>query len=266
MGISAAFMVPHPPLAVPDIGRGEEHKIQDTINAYHKVAKRTRELKPETIILFSPHQVMYSDYFHISPGNGADGDFAQFRAGNVKIHADYDTGFVDYLCHILDAGSFPAGTEGERYHHLDHGTMVPLYFINQYYSNYKLVVTGLSGLPLAMHLQFGRYIAKAVKALNRRVILVASGDLSHRLKAEGPYGYQKEGPEYDAMLMDVMEKADFSRLLLFPEEFCARAGECGHRSFTIMAGALDGMDVKPERLSYEGPSGVGYGICSYEVM
>ena len=33
MGIAAAFMVPHPPLIVPDVGKGEEKKIMDTIHA-----------------------------------------------------------------------------------------------------------------------------------------------------------------------------------------------------------------------------------------
>ena len=56
----------------------------------------------------------------------------------------------------------------------------------------------------------------------------------------------------------------FAELLEYPEDFCGKAGECGHRSFTILAGALDGQAVKCERLSYEGPFGVGYGICVYE--
>ena len=97
MGIMAAFMVPHPPLIVPDIGRGEEHRIQSTVDAYGKVARRIGELQPETIVLISPHQVMYADYFHISPGKGAKGDFGQFGAGQVKLEAAFDTEFIDYL-------------------------------------------------------------------------------------------------------------------------------------------------------------------------
>ena len=31
-------MVPHPPLIIPDIGRGEEKKIRNTINAYDEAA------------------------------------------------------------------------------------------------------------------------------------------------------------------------------------------------------------------------------------
>lgn len=265
MGILAAFMVPHPPLIVPEVGRGEEKKIQKTMDAYHKIAQRIGELCPETIVLISPHQMMYADYFHISPGTGAEGDFGQFRAGGVKIAVSYDAGFVEFLCRLADAAGLPAGTGGERGKRLDHGTMVPLYFVNQYWKDYQLVRIGLSGLPFKQHYRLGQCIKEAAEALNKKTVLIASGDLSHRLKADGPYGYQKEGPEYDSRIMDVMGRGAFGELLKFPEDFCERAGECGHRSFTIMAGALDGTAVTAERLSYEGPFGVGYGICSYEL-
>lgn len=264
MGILAAFMLPHPPLIVPEIGRGEEKKIQRTVDAYHRSAQRMGELCPETIIVVSPHQTMYADYFHISPGRSAKGDFGQFRAGQVRIEATYDMELVAELCKRAGMHGLPAGTDGERDRSLDHGTMVPLYFVRQYLPDYKLVRIGLSGLPLRRHYELGQCIKESVEALDRKTVLIASGDLSHRLKADGPYGYQKEGPEYDRRVMDVMERAAFSELLGFSEDFCGKAGECGHRSFTIMAGALDGMEVRAQRLSYEGPFGVGYGICSYE--
>ncbi|MBD5472057.1 MAG: AmmeMemoRadiSam system protein A [Lachnospiraceae bacterium] len=265
MSIISAYMVPHPPLIVPEIGKGQEQAIEHTIKAYHEAAQRIGREQPDTIILFSPHQVMYSDYFHISPGKGAKGDFSNFRAGNVKMEVSYDTEFIKKLCELTDNAFFPAGTDGEREKQLDHGTMVPLYFVNQYWKNYKLVRIGLSGLPLIMHYELGTYIRRTAEMLDRKVILIASGDLSHRLKEDGPYGYRKEGPEYDRRIMDVMERGAFGELLSFSEDFCEKAGECGHRSFTIMAGALDKTGVLPERLSYEGSFGVGYGICCYKV-
>lgn len=266
MGIVGAFMVPHPPLIVPEVGKGEEKKIQDTIDAYHKVAGKIGELMPETIVLISPHQIMYADYFHISPGRGAKGDFGQFRAGKVKLEVSYDTQFVEQLCVLADRGHLPAGTLGERDKSLDHGTMVPLFFVEQYWKKYQLVRIGLSGLPLIRHYELGQCIQRAAEKLDKRTVLIGSGDLSHRLKEDGPYGYQAEGPLYDSRIMDVMEKCAFGELLEFPEDFCEKAGECGHRSFTVMAGALDMMQLMPEKLSYEGPFGVGYGICSYMVQ
>lgn len=263
--ITGAFMVPHPPLIIPAVGKGEERKIQNTIDAYHEVGRRIGGLRPETIVLFSPHQVMYADYFHISPGNGAKGDFSQFGAGQVRFEVRYDREFVENLCKLAQAGDLPAGTAGERDRRLDHGTMVPLYFVDQYWKDYQLVRIGLSGLPLTDHYELGRQIRETSEVLDRRTVIIASGDLSHRLKADGPYGYKKEGPEYDSRIMQVMESGNFGELLEFPEDFCEKAGECGHRSFTIMAGALDRMEVEAQRLSYEGPFGVGYGICAYAV-
>ena len=90
-------MVPHPPLIVPEIGKGEERRIQKTIDAYGEAAQRIAKIRPETIVLISPHQVMYADYFHISPGTAASGDFGRFRAEQVKFQTAYDTEFIS-LC------------------------------------------------------------------------------------------------------------------------------------------------------------------------
>lgn len=265
MGITAAVMLPHPPLIVPEIGRGEEKKIQKTVDAYDKAAEKIGAYKPDTIVLISPHQVMYEDYFHISPGNGAAGDFSSFQAGQIKMEMSYDTEFVQELCRLAEAHHLPAGTMGEQDKRLDHGTMVPLYFINQYDKEYQLVRIGLSGQSLSMHYELGKCIKETAAGLGRKTVLIGSGDLSHRLREDGPYGYQKEGPEYDRRVMDVMGRAAFGELFDFSEDFLGSAGECGHRSFVMMAGALDRTAVAAERLSYEGPFGVGYGICTYEV-
>lgn len=261
-----AVMVPHPPLIVPEIGRGEENKIQNTIDAYKKVAQHIAEYRPETIVILSPHQIMYADYFHISPGKSAKGDFGNFRARDVKFEVTYDTEFVDELCLLAGERNLPAGTLGERDKKLDHGTMVPLYFIDQFYRDYQIVRIGLSGLPLTRHYELGECIRQAAEHLNRRIVIVASGDLSHRLKEDGPYGYRAEGPEYDERIMKVMGAGNFWKLFDFSEKFCDSAGECGHRSFTIMAGAFDKTDVRAGQLSYEGPFGVGYGVCIYEAL
>lgn len=263
-GIMAAVMVPHPPLIVREVGRGEEKKIQKTIDAYREAAGFLAAREPETIVILSPHQTMYADYFHISPGKGAKGDFGNFRARDVNFEVSYDTEFVEKLCLLARQKGLPAGTLGEREKKLDHGTMVPLYFIEQFCHDYQIVRIGLSGLPLARHYELGECIREAAESLGRRTVIVASGDLSHRLKEDGPYGYQAEGPEYDERIMKVMGVGKFPELFEFPENFCEKAGECGHRSFTIMAGAFDKTDVRAEKLSYEGPFGVGYGVCTFE--
>ena len=263
MSILAAYMVPHPPMIVPEIGRGQEEQIRETINAYDKVAEDIARLQPETIIITSPHSIMYSDYFHISPGRKASGSFSAFRAGQVSFKEIYDEALTDQICALAMEDAFPAGTLGERDRKLDHGTMVPLWFIRKKYDGFKLVRIGLSGLPLTDHYRLGQLIQEAVKRTGRKVVLVASGDLSHKLQSYGPYGFAPEGPVYDERIMNVCSKGEFGKLFDFDENFCEKAAECGHRSFVIMAGALDGMSVESEMLSHQDVTGVGYGICIF---
>lgn len=264
MYIKGAVMVPHPPMIIPDIGRGQEAAIGETIQAYEEAAGRAAEWKPETIVLISPHTIMYADYFHISPGKKAKGDFRQFGAPQVAYEVDYDAELVSTISSLCQEHHIMAGTLGEREPSLDHGTMVPLYFIDGKYQDYKLVRIGLSGLSLTEHYKLGQMIKMAAERLKRRVMIVASGDLSHCLKEDGPYGYKKEGPMYDEKIMEVMGNGDFLRLFDFTDDFRSSAGECGHGSFTIMAGALDRTSVKATALSHQGVTGVGYGVCIYE--
>ena len=263
MSIAAAYMVPHPPMIVPAVGKGGEKQIAKTVAAYETVAAEIAEIRPETIIITSPHSVMYADYFHVSPGEKASGDFGAFRAPEVSFREQYDTELVQIISALAKEADFPAGTLGERDRHLDHGTMVPLYFVEQRYRDFRLVRIGLSGLPLADHYAFGQIIRQAVDRTGRKTVLIASGDLSHKLQAYGPYGFAAEGPEYDRKIMDAAGRAAFGEMLAFDETFCEKAAECGHRSFVIMAGVLDGTRVEAKVYSHEDVTGVGYGICSF---
>ncbi|MBP5262719.1 MAG: AmmeMemoRadiSam system protein A [Clostridiales bacterium] len=263
MSILASFMVPHPPLIIPDVGRGGEKKVIKTIRSYEKVADEISSLQPETIIITSPHALMYSDYFHISPGRNAKGSFARFGAPEVSFDEEYDTELVDRICSMAEEDGLPCGTEGGINKELDHGTMVPLWFIRNKYKGGRIVRIGLSGLPLSDHFRLGQVIRKAVDSLGRRAVFIASGDLSHKLQEYGPYGFVPEGPQYDERIMDVMSRAAFDELLEFDEDFLDTAAECGHRSFVIMAGSWNGQKVNAASYSHEDVTGVGYGICSF---
>lgn len=265
MPILACTAVPHPPILLPEVGHGEEEKIAKTAAAYREVMRRIAALKPETVVVTSPHAIAYADYFHISPGEGATGDMRAFRAGDVRLAATYDTQFVSELERLARHAGIPAGTRGERDPRLDHGTMIPLYFLNQLYAGYRVVRIGLSGLPPLVHYRFGQCIAGAAERLGRRVVVVASGDLSHKLKPDGPYGFAAEGPEFDRLITGALGTGDFLALLRIEPSFAEAAAECGLHSFQIMAGALDRKAVTHELLSYEGTFGVGYGVSFHKV-
>lgn len=263
MSILAAAIMPHPPLLIPSVGHGEEETIYATREACRKAADFLLEQKPDVILVTSPHTTLYGDFFHISPGLWAEGSFAAFGAPQEKMVCRYDDELAETVEKLAAEEQFPAGTMGQKDPSLDHATMVPLSFFGDALKDVKIVRIGLSGLSLKDHYHLGQLLAKAVEKLGRRAVFLASGDLSHKLKKDGPYGFAPEGPEYDCKLMDAMKKADFGALFGFPELLLDEAAECGHRSFTIMAGAFDGKDVKAGNLSYEGPFGVGYGVATF---
>ena len=263
--ISGAIIVPHPPIIVPTVGRGREREVQATVEAYHVAAQQVAAWNPEVLIITSPHCVMYADYFHISPGKGASGDMSAFGAPQTRLTAEYDEELRDELVRQAQEASIQAGTLGERDPSLDHGTFLPLYFLREAGVDCPILRIGLSGFSPLEHYRLGQCIAGAVDKLGRRAVFVASGDLSHKLKDDGPYGYVPEGPVFDRKVIDAMAAGDFLQFLTMDVGLCDRAAECGLRSFQIMAGALDGLSVDAKLLSYEGTFGVGYGVATFTV-
>jgi AmmeMemoRadiSam system protein A/AmmeMemoRadiSam system protein B len=261
MSIVGTFMVPHPPLIIPEIGRGGEKEIELTNKSYLQVADEISKLTPDTIIISSPHTKYYSDYFHIVGSEKIVGNFGKFGASSISFDEENDLELVEEIEKVADKYNFPAGRTEDIA--LDHGSMVPLYFIRKKLPKCKIVIVGLSSLPLADNYKFGMIIKEAVNNLSRKVVYVASGDLSHKLQTYGPYGFIEEGPVYDDRIMKTMSSGNFNELLEYDELFLEKAAECGHRSFTIMAGALDGINVKSTYLSHQDVTGVGYGICTF---
>ncbi len=266
MAVIRAFILPHPPVVIPSVGKGEEQKIRKTTAAYERAAREIAEAKPDTIVVLSPHAVLYADYLHIAPGEKARGDFSDFGSGEAPLEFSCDTEFVSALEEEAGRRRLPAGTLGDKGRPIDHGALVPLHFISRRAHGFRLVRCSVSGLPALTHYRYGTCIARVAEKLGRRTVLVASGDLSHRLKEDGPYGFAKEGPEFDRQVTDAMRSCDFPRFLTFDPDFCEAAGECGLPSFQIMAGAFDGLRVKSEFLSYEGPFGVGYAVCGFRPL
>ena len=262
MKILGSFMVPHPPMIVEEIGKERIEDIKLTLNSYLEVAKTIGQLKPDTIIISSPHAPFYRDYFYLPNEKDAIGSFSLFGAPEVKFNQKYDVDLIKEIERISKEKNFPCGRIDSN-DSLDHGTMVPLYFINKYLSDYNLVVVGLCGISLEANYEMGKIIKEAVSKLDRNVVYIASGDLSHKLQEYGPYGFIEEGPLYDKKIMEVMSNARFNELLDFDLDFLDKAAECGHRSFIMMSGFLEGTKVTPKFYSHEDITGVGYGICSY---
>ena len=146
--------------------------------------------------------------------------------------------------------------------HPDWGFNVPLFFLaKDFKEEIKTYLIELESPQF--YFEEGKKVYKELEK-TKKYALIASGDLSHCLKAEGPYGFHPDGPKFDKDLIEALKKKDIEKILklddLYPE-----AGECGLRSFCFLLGILEasGLDWQPEILSYEGPFGVGYLVANF---
>jgi MEMO1 family protein len=258
MSMLAAFALPHPPIAIENIGRGEERNIQSTIDAFHQISKIIADINPDTIIISSPHAPYLRDGFFVGSSEKASGDFSRFGHPEIRATFDIDQDFAKELREINDrVRLYDSDDLG-----VDHGVMVPLDFIHQQ-GSYRWVIIGISTLSTAEHKQLGLDIMRVSEKSGKKTVFIASGDLSHRLKHDGPYGYIKEGAIFDKKITDILSSGNFDNVDLLDESLCEKAGECGLRGLHVLTGVLRDQTYISRLHSYEGPFGVGYAVASF---
>lgn len=274
MTIRNAYLTPHPPLIIPSIGRGQERGVEKTIQSMRRISREIEEIEPETIIVITPHGPLFSDGIAILYEETLEGDFARFGERQYHYSRTCDRVLIDGIVEVMTThhglnGALIDAEMADYYgtsEKVDHGALVPLYFIDEHYTAYNLVVITY-GLMSAQDLyRVGMSIREAVERAGREVVLIASGDLSHRLKDSGPYDYNPSGPVFDRLIMEDLVGNKVLEVVGMDRQLCEEAGECGKRSVDILLGALDGWDYNAELLSYEGPFGVGYGVCAFREL
>lgn len=272
MSVKGFYLMPHPPIIIPEIGRGSEKEVSDTGESLNKVAAEIADLSPETIIIVSPHGPMFEDAIAIAYSKSIEGDLGSFGHDEIKMKLDIDVELADKIYELANKNGIPVVKASndllKNYNRsliLDHGAMVPLYFINSKYSDYKLIHITYAPLSDIELYKFGMLINQAVESLDRSTVFIASGDLSHKLKDSGPYKYSEFGEMFDKAFLENIKKGDALGLINIDEKIVSNAGECGRRSVLILLGALDTKVFEGKLLSYEGTFGVGYGVVSFEI-
>lgn len=253
-------VAPHPPILVPEVGGREVRKVEKSASALGRLAADIKESGAETVVVMSPHSPVFGDAFLIQTSPTLFGSFAYFGAPGVSIRSTTDSDLASAIEDAARSSGIPVAGEAAKSARvsgeLDHGILVPLYFIAP--EKYRLVCVSLSFLPYEEHYAFGTAIRDGIEEVGRRAVFVASGDMSHRLTPRAPAGYSPSGEVFDREIVDIMDSGDFGRLFGLDKRMIEEAGECGLRSIFALAGAMDGHAVDSEVLSYEGPFGVGY--------
>lgn len=268
MSLNFAGLAPHPPLLVPEIGQEDTIKVKKTVDALEKLATIFGDAEIETLIVISPHSLVYPDRFNISTMEKNSGSFAQFGHPEITFNYKNDTELVYKIAEACQKENIPfvPYDNGEESFEMDHGIMVPLYYLQKEKEmGLKIIPIAYSGLTRAQHFAFGQLLGEVCQKYAGRVGIMASGDLSHRLIYGAPENTPEAGQDFDEQIINDLEKYNVKDILYYEDDFVENAGECGYRSILILLGALDNIHVKPELLSYEGPFGVGYAVVNFNL-
>lgn len=269
--ITYAALSPHPPLLVPEIGRERLNDVACSAAGMRQMARELADTCPETVIFLTPHGNVFADAISVLADSELKGDFSNFGNSQKGTSCKNDKELLKEIALRTSAagiGFILLDGETARVNQLnprlDHGILVPWHYLEEAGLNdVNIIAVSVAFLSLLDLYHFGAVIRDAADAVGRRVAIVASGDMSHRLKDEGPYDYHPDGEHYDLEVRKLIEQGDVNAFLNISEELRNNAGECGYRSLVIMFGALDGREFGSRVFSYEGPFGVGYLVAGF---
>ncbi len=273
MSLIGCFATPHPPIIVPEVGGVQLRNVEPTVRSMEAVRAKTALLRPDTIVLLSPHAPMTSRKMGVSLAAAYEGDLAYFSAPDVVVEADGDEVLARTLLERTAENDMPvmATVSAGQTVDLDHGSMVPLvYLMGGLESPCRLVLLSFSLLDLQEHARFGAVVGEVLIEADQRVLYVASSDLSHRLKPGSAAGYDPRGAEFDRQIAETFTAGDWRAMLSIDPELAEAAGECGYRSLAVLSGVVAAAQAAGSRTqnhlySYEGPFGVGYLVGEVEI-
>ena len=252
----AAYM-PHPPIIVPGVGGGREREASATLKGVASLLDRIRERVPHRILLLSPHQSYAFRAFAVNTSRLVKGWLSAFGTTEANFELHIPVSCVDHLIEYLGSKDIPTGITESGDLNRDQGSCVPLHFLRKCYGELPEVI--LSS-PLGMDRETSVKLGEALASFDdgKKWGLLASGDLSHRLKPGAPSGYSTAGAVFDKAVVDALERTDPAPVMELSPNLIEEAGECGMRSALAMLGMVSELGGVTEVLSYEGPFGVGY--------
>ena len=256
-----AGITPHPPLLIPNIGKDELKKINQTKEAMEKMEEDLYLSKPEVIVIISPHGSFFEKAFTINAHDHFLSNFSEFGDMNTKLEWSGYPFLAAHIDNMSYNSKMPLQLVSEE--NLDHGSTVPLFYLTQHLPNIKILPIGYSALNTKTHLDFGYLLKNVIMDTTKRIAVIASGDLSHGLTTDAPAGFSKNGQEFDEKLIELLENHNTTGYTNMDPNFIKEAKECGYRSFLILLGILKNMNYTFKNYSYEGPFGVGYLVGNF---
>jgi aromatic ring-opening dioxygenase LigB subunit len=147
--------------------------------------------------------------------------------------------------------------------HEGHGFSVPLFFLEEAMGTRRATDEFLTANPsYAAYRTLGEELRRREATSAHRIAVIASGDCSHRLRPDGPYGEHPLAADLDRAIVAAVRTGRCAALLDIDHVLIEAGGECGLRSFVFGLAAL--LPPRCDVLSYQAPYGVGYLVAIME--
>ncbi len=258
-----ACVTPHPPIIVPEVGRGKERTTAATVDAFATLRQRLDEARPQSLLLICPHGPINGEAFSVLRGRLL-GNLGRFGAADVRFERACDGEIVEAL--LAEAAERGVTLRAiDRWDADDHSAWVPLYYLQDAAPEAPVTMLSISFGSPHDHYALGRALGAVLAESERRVAIIASADGAHALKPDGPYGFHPAAPRFEEEFEEAFLAWDVERMLAFDDEYRRLAAEDSIPSVAILMGALDGLEVRPRLLASEGPWGVGYMTALVEI-
>jgi aromatic ring-opening dioxygenase LigB subunit len=255
MSLVFSAIVPHPPILIPSIGKDNLDQIKATKESLEKLEKDLYASKPDIIMMISPHGHVDPDHFTLNISDNYIINFEEFGDFATELKVKGDTTLMTIDKESISKKS-PVNIISEE--KLDHGIGVPFYYLGQNIENVKIIPIVFSLLDTQAHLDFGKHLKEIIFGSEKRIAVIASGDLSHCLTESAPAPFNPSGKEFDEKMIELLKKPDPQGIVNIDKDLVENASECGLRSIVILLGILNNIKFETEILSYEAPFGVGY--------
>jgi AmmeMemoRadiSam system protein A len=258
-GIVAGAMVAHPPVLIPEVGGRDSQRVVATANALHALDAALAEVPADLVILASPHSTASTVHVFVRRSPVAGGNLSRFRAPQIAVEARVDLEIAERLVAEGSSSGFPLAWSTNS--DLDHGVVVPIYFLKRATRTKPFIFLGISGWPLRQFLDFGAWLHG--RLADRSALFIASGDLSHRLQHGAPAGFDPAGKKFDETVITALRNQQWERIESLDPDLIEAAGECGLKPLAILLGAARSAGLASRVLNYEGPFGVGYPVVYF---
>lgn len=253
MPIVHTTLMCHAPIVVPAVGGSRGSDCLQTTTAMRAAAARLVEARPDVLVVVSPHTPRVPDAWGVVDGERVEGDLGSFRAPQAAVSLPAATVPRARLHQLAQhQGVRLARVRPQR---LDHGAVVPLWFVQEAGWAGPTIVIGLPWEEGGAH-ELGALLAEAAGA--ERWAVLASGDMSHRLVPGAPSGYHPRAASFDSAFVDRLQEGDLLGAGHIDPTLRELAAEDVVTSVQVAAAATRFRADHHQILAYEGPFGVGY--------